>query len=376
MRSIMLRSCCSLFVVASLFLTVRVHADDVAVDGFTPPPDQTGFTSFPSTRTPGPWGLDGMLWLDYGYNTVQRGATAWVEHRFAGALSGQLGLWGRGALALRVPVVFQQSGAGTGLESQALGNPAVDGRVRVLGAPSRPDGSVEDGAALAVRGIVHIPVGTSRAYFADDSTRTELSLITDVQAFGLGAGASLGYRYRFDDPSAVSLGATPSREFISQHQLRLAGGLKIPFPLIAMAAPGKVQESALVELDFSADPENFSRRATSPLEARLTYRVSVQDLTFSLGGGAALIQAYGLPDARVLFGVGYSPRKHDQDADGVADGDDQCEHLAEDLDSFEDGDGCPEPDNDQDMILDEDDRCPVEAAEIGQDEDEDGCTDH
>ncbi len=375
MRAMISRWFRSLLVALSLFLTVRVHAEDVAVDGWTPPPDQTGFTTFPSTRTPGAWGLDGMLWLDYGYNAVQFGPTAWVQHRFAFALSGQVGLWGRGALALRVRAVLQQSGDEADLQSQAFGNPAIDGRVRVLGAASRPDGSVEDGAALAVRGVVHIPVGTSKAYFADDSTRTELSLITDVQAFGLGAGASLGYRYRFDDPSATSVGATPTGDFVSQHQLRLAAGLKIPFPLIAMAAPGKVQESALIELDFGVDPEDFSRRATTPLEARLTYRVSVQDVTFSIGGGAALIQAYGLPDVRVLFGASYSPRKHDQDADGVADGDDQCEHLAEDHDNFEDGDGCPEPDNDEDMILDEDDRCPVEAAEIGQDADEDGCTD-
>ncbi len=357
-------------------LTVPALAEDRAVDPWTPPPDQTGFTMFPSTRVPGAWGFDGMLWLDYGLDTLEpssgSGTARIMQHRFAGAISGQIGLWGRGALALRMPAVLMQSGddvAGPSLASQAIGNPALDGRVRVIGAASRPDGSVEDGAALAVRGVLTLPVGTSNAYFADDFVRTELSLIADVQAFGLGAGASLGYRHRFHDDRESGSNVS------FQDQLRLAGGLKIPFPLVAIALPGKVQESALVELDVGTDPRDFFAKYTTPVEARLSYRIIVSDFAISLGGGASLGQALGVPDLRVLMGVSYSPRKHDQDADGVADGDDQCEHLAEDLDGFEDDDGCPEPDNDQDMILDEDDRCPNEAAEIGRDEDEDGCTD-
>jgi hypothetical protein len=352
------------------------YAEDVAVDPFIPPPDQTGFTSFPSTRTPGPFGFDAMLWLDYGLNTLEsdafrRGDVAWVEHRLAATLSAQLGLWGRSAVALRIPAVLVQRGtdlpSAPSLASEAIGNPSIDARVRVLGAAVRPDGSVSDGAALAVRALVMVPVGTSDAYFADDAWRTELSLITDVTAFGLGAGLAVGYRHRF---SEVDLAGQSLR-----HQLRAAGGLRVPFPLIALAKPGQVQESALVELDFGTDPARFFARATTPLEGRISYRLGFSDYTFSLGAGAALTKAFGVPDLRVLLGVGYSPRMHDQDADGVPDGVDQCLHLAEDRDGFEDDDGCPEPDNDQDMILDEDDRCPIDAAEPGRDDDEDGCTD-
>ncbi len=364
----------SLLLSLLLLSSARAVADDVTTDAWTPPPDQTGFTTFPGTRTPGALGLDGMLWFDYGHDTVRIAGRSLIEHRLAGALGAQLGLWGRGAIALRVPAVFQQSGASPRLSAQALGNPALDARVRVLGAASRPDGRARDGAALAVRGVVTLPIGTSRAYFADDSVRTELSLITDVEAFGLGAGASIGYRHRFADgtgSAAVPVSQPPG----SSRQLRLAGGVKIPFPLISMAAPGKVQESAIVELDLGTDPEDFFRKVTSPLEARVSYRISAADLTFSLGAAVGITDAYGQPDVRVLFGVSYSPRQHDQDADGVPDGDDQCEHLAEDGDGFEDSDGCPEPDNDQDMVLDEDDRCPIAPAEVGGDEDEDGCTD-
>jgi len=351
----------------------HAQSDDVAVDPWTPPPDQTGFSMFPSTRTPGPWGFDGMLWAGYAHNPLEARGASLVESRFDTALSVQLGLGGRTAVALRLPAVLHQRGDEASapfartLATPALGDPALDARIRVLGAPSRPDGSVEDGAALALRGVVTLPVGTSGSYFADKSVRTELSLITDVEAFGLGAGASLGYRHRFGDPELAGVSVA--------EQLRLAGGLKIPFPLIAMAAPGKVQESALVEIDVGSDPTDFFAKATTPIEGRLSYRITVGDLTFSLGVGASFTQAYGVPDVRALFGASYSPRVHDQDADGVPDGADQCEHLAEDPDKFEDADGCPEPDNDQDMILDDDDRCPLDPAEIGRDDDEDGCTD-
>lgn len=46
--------------------------------------------------------------------------------------------------------------------------------------------------------------------------------------------------------------------------------------------------------------------------------------------------------------------------DGSAD--DRCPGYAEDVDGFEDDDGCPDPDNDADGVLDVDDRCPVEPG--------------
>ena len=49
--------------------------------------------------------------------------------------------------------------------------------------------------------------------------------------------------------------------------------------------------------------------------------------------------------------------KSDRDADGILDETDACPDEAEDIDLFEDEDGCPEPDNDQDTVLDVADRC-------------------
>ncbi len=65
----------------------------------------------------------------------------------------------------------------------------------------------------------------------------------------------------------------------------------------------------------------------------------------------------------------------DNDQDGVLDGADGCPNLAEDADGYQDDDGCPDPDNDQDGILDGADRCPNEAETTNGFEDADGCPD-
>jgi OOP family OmpA-OmpF porin len=65
----------------------------------------------------------------------------------------------------------------------------------------------------------------------------------------------------------------------------------------------------------------------------------------------------------------------DNDKDGVLDDADQCKMEAEDPDGFEDENGCPETDNDKDGILDEADQCKNEAEDVDQWQDEDGCPD-
>jgi OmpA-OmpF porin, OOP family len=65
----------------------------------------------------------------------------------------------------------------------------------------------------------------------------------------------------------------------------------------------------------------------------------------------------------------------DNDKDGVLDGQDQCSDEKEDLDGFKDGDGCPDTDNDNDGIADADDLCPNDAETINKIMDEDGCPD-
>ena len=69
------------------------------------------------------------------------------------------------------------------------------------------------------------------------------------------------------------------------------------------------------------------------------------------------------------------PPKDDPDKDGIVGAADQCPNDPEDVDSFEDSDGCSEGDNDQDALPDAADRCPLEPEDKDQFEDQDGCPD-
>lgn len=61
--------------------------------------------------------------------------------------------------------------------------------------------------------------------------------------------------------------------------------------------------------------------------------------------------------------------------DNVPTRDDACPDTPEDLDGFQDDDGCPDPDNDQDTIPDVDDQCPDLPERVNNIDDEDGCPD-
>ena len=65
----------------------------------------------------------------------------------------------------------------------------------------------------------------------------------------------------------------------------------------------------------------------------------------------------------------------DTDHDGLADVEDPCPFLAEDVDGFRDDDGCPDHDVDSDGIADLDDNCPDEPETVNGVNDHDGCPD-
>jgi outer membrane protein OmpA-like peptidoglycan-associated protein len=128
----------------------------------------------------------------------------------------------------------------------------------------------------------------------------------------------------------------------------------------------------------------FGNRTQVPLEGVLAGKFFVGPIAFIAGVGTGLIPDYGAPDARVFAGVGYYPveepepepdKPKDRDGDGILDPDDECPDAPEDIDGFEDDDGCPDIDNDQDGILDMDDGCPDDPEDRDRWEDADGCPD-
>jgi outer membrane protein OmpA-like peptidoglycan-associated protein len=81
---------------------------------------------------------------------------------------------------------------------------------------------------------------------------------------------------------------------------------------------------------------------------------------FALAGGLNVNWGYGI----------------DSDKDGIIDSKDKCPHDPEDIDGFEDEDGCPDFDNDKDGIPDLSDKCPNVPEDKDGFQDEDGCPDY
>jgi len=68
--------------------------------------------------------------------------------------------------------------------------------------------------------------------------------------------------------------------------------------------------------------------------------------------------------------------QEDRDKDGIPDPKDRCPDDPEDMDGYEDEDGCPEDqDSDGDGIFDSKDKCPHDPEDMDGVEDEDGCPD-
>lgn len=99
-----------------------------------------------------------------------------------------------------------------------------------------------------------------------------------------------------------------------------------------------------------------------------------QGLSAVIGAGGG-VMGVGAPEYRVFAGFGYHWVPPDRDRDGIVNREDGCPDRPEDIDGFEDLDGCPELDNDRDGLVDTEDACPIEAEDPDGFEDLDGCPD-
>jgi outer membrane protein OmpA-like peptidoglycan-associated protein len=138
-----------------------------------------------------------------------------------------------------------------------------------------------------------------------------------------------------------------------------------------------------VELDGSFTPgpnerdgvERFGDGPHSPLELLVGARVKLpHDLDLHAGVGKGITPGFGSPDFRVYAGLSWAIRRPiDRDKDGLPDPDDACKREPEDMDGFEDADGCPDPDNDADGFPDDNDECPNDPEDVDGFQDDDGC---
>lgn len=260
---------------------------------------------------------------------------------------------------------------GYGVSGQGIGNVGLHFKTRLLKTSHSPH------IGLGVIASLYLPTpeGSRKKFMGSTSTSPQIMGILDKE-FGrrgrLRVALNGGIRFRdvvtYTDDDTATGGAVRTNGSIT-------AGSEIPFGL-GIAYALAVQKVDVVAELFGAIPLDDSVNY-EPLEAIAGLKLYLARNSFlSFGAGRGLLPNKGAnPDLRAFIGIIFEPNIGDRDGDGIKDDVDKCPDDPEDIDGFEDEDGCPDPDNDQDGIPDVDDQCPNEPEDRNGFEDEDGCPD-
>ncbi len=353
----------------------QAQVGNLDIGRFRPSPDRYGFLGIPGTRTPGPFGWNVALWTGYQLNplSLQRLSDGTripiVQHRVSADFIGQIGLFDRVAVVVDVPMAVWQDangaplGTSARLSTVAVRDPYLATRIRILGDGAGVDHDSNEGGGLAIQLGGTVPVGMEHTFAGEGAPQLEGAVIGDFHFLGFGVGAIVGYRHRFAEPSLLGV------KFGNE----LYFGGAIQSPLFFVENTTAILE---VRVDTALDQQAFLGASTAA-EGDIGVRWAEGDLMMTWLVGTGLTSGVGTPTVRGMYALSWAPRTHDADGDGITDEHERadCVRLPEDVDGFEDEDGCPDPDNDGDLVPDDDDRCPDEASDFGRDEDEDGCND-
>lgn len=382
-RTLML---CGLVGLAIAFGSFKAHAQttdakegEFSVQRFEPAPGPRNFVTVEGARTAGQMAWSAGLFVNYGFkpfvvrscqsetdcdspNAVRSDDIAVVRDLITADLLGSFTPVEWVQIGLRLPLTFVNGDgintstgqvAEDGLSGFGLGDPYVEGKFRLFGDADSP-------LALAIAPFVYAPVGHAMAedkYIGYSSVTPGARGIADFRLDKLRLGANLAYLWR----EKATLGSTTlGQEF-----------------RYGVAASYDVSPVVRVVGEGYGGTKFSTSNGTNTLEAigAVQFTPLKSRFTITAGGGGGIIQGVGVPAFRGLVGLMYVHEPFDQDGDGVVDEQDECPTIAEDIDNFQDDDGCPDDDNDNDTIPDDRDRCPDKPETVNGFEDTDGCPD-
>jgi OOP family OmpA-OmpF porin len=304
-----------------------------------------------------------------------------VEHLVGMDLGGTVGIGDRIALGASLPLVLFQDGD-SGLPStisQSSRTPQFGIGDASLALKGTLISNAGGGFGLASITNVTLPTGDRTTFYGDGSVTAATRVAAEYSLVIITANASLGYKARTDQhvwpapsaggitfgdeiPWSVGMTMNPSLFKIdpqNRHRIEIAAHGWLPGGPVAPFGAGDPGSSAL-----------------SPVMLTVDDRVEIghyRDLYATYGVDIGLNDAVGVPAFRAIAGIGWAPREHDMDHDGVPDDLDQCPEIPEDRDGFEDSDGCPDIDDDNDGIVDKEDACPRVPGVESSDPKKNGC---
>ncbi|MBO6934736.1 MAG: DUF4215 domain-containing protein [Deltaproteobacteria bacterium] len=328
--------------------------------------------------------LSAQLHLDYGlrpliWETVAGDSgsdeRSIVDHQLNGTLGVGFGLYDRVVIFAGLPIGLVMNGASDD-EAAMLGLPGADGAGLgdvYLGGRVGIWGDDEDKAAIAGQLTLTFPTSGDSSYRGDSFLTVHPELLAEVRpADDFRIVINVGALIRESNETMTNL------QFGHELTYGLGAGYTVwrasDAPRTHLDVVGQVYGSTAFEL--------FGDRDGTALEATVGGKFFHESgVVAGIAAGPGLSRGFGSPDMRLVATVGWAMPEDevaepvDTDGDGIMDPDDRCVGEPEDVDTFEDTDGCPDVDNDGDGILDAADSCPLEPETVNDFEDADGCPD-
>ncbi|MCA9577228.1 MAG: OmpA family protein [Myxococcales bacterium] len=385
----------------------------VQLNRFVPSEQTNDGFAVSSAEVQGDMRFGAQFYIDYANDPlvyeVTRGsagseAFSVVEHQLTGNLNASLGIRDRLTLSLGLPIVFLENGddipANLGALGVVDGDGTTPGAVPIyladgftlgdlwVGARVRLFGTTENVFMLSVQGRLTIPTANlfddNQHYAGERGIAGGAEIIAQINVGRLRLAANLGAYLRPDNADCRDLPGTPRPGSNCYYGARQGDeftyGLGATIRLLEEDSATDLR--AIIEVHGRTTFQNFFDQQETPLEVLGGLKFTHSSgLTAGVGGGPGLVRGFGSPDFRVFAMVGYTEPtagavvRLDTDGDGIYDDEDQCVTEPEDVDTYQDTDGCPDPDNDSDGILDVEDECPLEAEDIDGYEDANGCPD-
>ena len=350
-----------------------VEKSDFSVERFAVASNRSGILNVEGGEFFRKWAWDMHLWLGAAndplavYQTDANGdrtrVGSLVANRVGSELGGSVVVTPWLSLGAELPLIFSQSrdvmqsgvnGMLADISGVGLGDLRVAPKLRLL------HGGLVN---LALTVEVSFPTGSAEFYHGESGLTAQPFLAASKTYGKLHWAANLGYLVR--KPKQIAgLAVDDEMRLRAGIGYRVLNALDIGLTAAVATAANK---------PFSTFGRNYSEIIAGP-----SYIIDDKWIVFA-GGGVGLQSGFGSPDWRALAGVrvgsfGEKPSE-DSDHDGVFGKADKCPNEAEDKDSFQDDDGCPDLDNDSDGIADTADKCPAEAEDQDSYQDTDGCPD-
>ena len=325
------------------------------------------------------------LHLDYAYNSLvweteqgerETQEESLVSHMLVANIGASAGFFNRLVIYLGLPLNVMMMGddaipgaegyhVGENDDESIVGDLYLGARVRILG-------DNDDIFGLAAQGTLTMPTAQwasgGQRFSGEHNFSGHIEVLAEVRPGPVRITANLGFRLR----EGMDYGT-----FETSHELTYGLGVTYqPIDLLEIMVEA-FGASQFAGLDVAS--------LSNPFEVLGGVRIHPgAGVVIGLAGGAGIIRGAGSPAARGVLTIGWRmlpPVEDcpDPDEDNICGAADQCANEPEDMDNFEDEDGCPDPDNDQDGILDQADgpngSCMNDPEDRDNFEDEDGCPD-